>query len=199
MDREICQRRQNGDRLADVGVAEVARQAETEDHADGNGHERVAAEVEIDLQGVGHGAGPGGHRVQGLAGQGEHPVRHCAQVVGNERLLGQADDEQAQAEADAAGGDAPPHQRLGNGVVADDRSGHHVREHGDVQADVERRGRVGGHPAVHVHQVGDAVEGEVGDAQRQVRLAYLTQAHAEQVRQHLGQRKGEVLVIKKQA
>ena len=88
--------------------------------------------------------------------------------VGDQHLLRQADDEDAGADRRAAQRVPARIQLARDGLVADDGPGDQLREQGDVERDLDRIA-IGPEPApVDVDDVGQAVEGEEGDAQRQM-------------------------------
>ena len=84
-----------------------------------------------------------------------------------EHLLGEADDEAADAVREVVERDDAPRELVGDVAVADDRAGDELREQQQVERRVDRallRGRVA---AVDVDDVRDRVEREERDADRQ--------------------------------
>ncbi len=161
-----------GDRARAVRQAEVARQGEAEREPEADGHQRIAGEVEIDLQGVGQGPGPGGGEAGG-AGMVEHGAGQGREGIGDQHLHGKTDDQQAQAGRGPAPAVASEGQPPGDGAVADDGAGDQLGEEGDVERHFAQAPVGGEAAAVDVDQVTQGVEGEEGDAQRQGDLAPL--------------------------
>ena len=154
-----------GDGSGDVGIVEVLRALEAEQRPQAQGHVAVAGEIEVDLQGIGRGAQPGHAPVQ-PGPQAEGGVGDRGGHLGDQRLLGEAHDEAAEAPrallragpgAVQSGGELP---EAGNGA------GDHLGEEGDVQQKVAE---APGGPVpvpVDVDDVSHGLEGEEGDAHR---------------------------------
>ena len=101
--------------------------------------------------------GHGEHRIDDLAGEG----------VGDRDLLDQPEGDQRDPGADRDLGGSRGALELGKELArADDRPGDEVREEAQVDGGVDERGRLGV-AALHVDDVGDRLEGEERDADRQ--------------------------------
>src|SRR5690606_41332876 len=83
-----------GDAVGMVRRVEVADQLEAEHHAQPHGHDRIAVEVEENLEGVCQHPPPG---VQGVRGLGrEHCVRDLSHGIGQQDLHGESQEEKQQ-------------------------------------------------------------------------------------------------------
>ena len=97
----------------------------------------------------------------------ERDPRQRRDDVGDEHLLREADDEDARADGGAAER-RPAHVELaGDGLVADDRARDELGKERDVERDVDRIAVGAEAAAVDVDDVGQAMEGEERDAERQ--------------------------------
>ena len=159
------------DRGGFVRAVEVDRQAEAQTAGQAQRHVGIAREIEEDLQRVGNGSDPGRCQTRRVA-----PFRHREQGGGvrldafrDQDLLGETDGEQGEADAQIVP-DVVLAGRIvelrGDLVVLDQRSGHDVREEADEKRMGKEASRLG-LPAGDIHQVGDLLEGEEGDRQRQ--------------------------------
>lgn len=102
------------------------RESETEHVPQPDRHVGVAREVEVDLKGVGRHPDP--RQVPGRSVCREDHVGDDTDVVGNEQLLGKADDEVLEAQAELVNGVGSFPELLGDLVVADDRAGDQLGE-----------------------------------------------------------------------
>ena len=117
------------DALRPVGALEVLREAEAQHLPEANGHIGVPGEVKIDLEGVAHRPEPGVAGVDPPV-DGDHAEDHIhrgPQGVGDQDLLGKAQDEAADAllqllSRHLPGGNLPLH--VG---IADDGPGDELR------------------------------------------------------------------------
>ena len=115
----------------------------------------------------------------------EDLVRGPGDDVGDQHLLREADDEAAHAVGEVVERDDPPRQLIGDVAVADDRSGDQLRKQQQVQRRVHRallRRRVA---AVDVDDVGDGVEREERDADRQQHARHVERLDAEDAEQRV--------------
>ena len=148
-------------------MVEVLAEMEAEHPAEADGHVAVTAEIVVDLHQIRDGADPGGRDVQYLRTSAENGVRGGAHRVGDQDLLAQAD-----GKAPQAGGDLLPVRGARIDLmryipVPDDGSGDQLGEEGDVQKDL-RVVLLGRHlSAVYVDHVGQRLEREKRDADRQ--------------------------------
>ena len=153
-----------GDRLRVVRGIEVLREHEAEHQPEPDGHVRVPAEVEIDLESVSRSAEPG---VEG-------PERPCverqigdpAARIGEEHLLGKSQADERNAAGALRYGVGPERELFGDFRKADDRPGDELGKHRHVAPEVyevAQRLRV---TAGDVYRVADRLEGVEADAQR---------------------------------
>ena len=122
---------------------------------------------------------PRGGRIQFLWSDAEYLIGDIAQRVGDEHLLAQADDETPHALDEVVAVPLALRELRGDVLVADDRSGDKLWEQQDVKpeaVDASLRRRVA---AVDVDQVGDRMEGEEGNPQRQRNRGQRDSAQAE--------------------
>ena len=152
---------------ADVGVVEVFQKLEAEHAPQADGHVAVAGEVEVDLQAVAQRPQPGHPDVQLLGGGGKHQVRHAAGGVGQKQLLPQAQHKPAHTVGGELRGGLPVVDLVRHIVVDDDGPGDELGEEGDIQRQLHDA--FGAHlpVTVHVDHIGQALEREKGDADRQ--------------------------------
>jgi hypothetical protein len=151
---------------------EVERQADAEQAGGADRHVRVAGKVEVDLHRVGERTAPClAHREQSFIGRGgvEDAGGDARDVVCDDDFLEQAD----QQDGGADGGIDPAvvapglaHELRHHLLVVDDRPGDELGEEGDEEQVV---GEVvfAGLAAVGIDEVGDLLEGEEGNAERQ--------------------------------
>ncbi len=160
-----------GDRAAGIGAVEVFEEPDSEHLAEPDGHVRVAREVEVDLDAEGERPEPCGGEADVPRRRGEHGVGDRGHVVGDDHLLEQAVGE--------AGNPRGEHVDAGFRIVevgfdvaiAHDRPGDELGEEGDVCAERRRIAFGADLAAVDVDEVGDALEGEEGDADGQEHAA----------------------------
>ena len=179
-----------------VGAAEVLRKDEPEQQREADRDVRVAGEVAVDLRRIGERRedrvgrevrlGHPEDRVDDLAG--EH--------VGDQDLLHQSEPDQHQPGADRDAVRVAGRPQLGQELArAHDRAGDEVGEEAEVDRGVEQRRRLGV-AALDVDDVGDRLEGEEADPDRQ-RDRQQRERHAEGDRvehvAHVGDEEGVVL------
>ena len=154
-----------------VGRVEVDRQDDAEHARGADGHVGIAGEVEVELQRVGERAAPGLEKAERIArgGSVEDGCGVLGDAVGKDGFLEQAEGEDAEADGHvlrARGERAGLHELRQHVAVMDDGAGDELREEGDEE-------RVVGEAVfarlalVRVDQIGDLLEGEEGDGQRQ--------------------------------
>ena len=157
------------DRL--VGGVEVDRQADAEHPAEADRHVGIAGEVEVQLEGVGQRPAPGLEQGRFVAtvGGGEHRRGVDRDAVGQDHLLEQPDGEDRQADREVVQID-PIGAVLGelrdHLAVVNDRPGDQLRKEGHEQGVVDEA-LVTDLAAIGVDQIGDLLEGEERDRQRQ--------------------------------
>lgn len=161
--------------IGDVGGPkrrmEVERQLDPQHPGQADGHVGVAGEVEIELEGEGDRRQPAAHEGESAALPAfrEHGVGVARQGVGDHGLLEEADGEDHQADHQVAPVDAREHAALKLGhhfLVVDDRPGDELGEEGREQREVQELHLLG-FAAGAVDQIGDLLEGEERDRQRQ--------------------------------
>ncbi len=150
-----------------IWAAEVLRKDEAHQQGEADGDVGVAGEVAVDLGRVGVG-GEDQVRPAERLGDAEGGVDDDpAEVVGDHHLLDQAEADQPEAGADGDVLRVTGARQLGDELAgADDRAGDQVGEEGEVDADVQQRGRLE-LAALDVDHVGDRLEGEEADPDRQ--------------------------------
>ena len=150
-----------------IGVLEVPGQPEAQHLPYADGHPGIAAEVQIQLQGVGHKAQPRHRGGDALEADGLDLTPQAADLVGQQHLHGKADDEVPQARIQLPqGAGAAVHLRFQLRRVHE-RAGEELGEHQDL-CGVGHRTLLRLHPAtVHVDDVGGHLEGVKAQAQRQ--------------------------------
>ena len=168
------------DAAGQVGVVEVLQEREPQHAAHADGHVRIAAEVEVDLQRVGRRAQPGrqdragGGCLDGLVQQ--------AQVVGQQHLLGKAQDHPLQPLAALGQRRGALFQLCLDVGVLHDGPRHQLGEHGDVGGEVDEAAlglRLAPVDVDHIAQRLEGVEG-YADGQRQLGRPYVQPQRAVQ-------------------
>ncbi len=154
------------DRFRDVGVIEVLLELEAEHAPEADRHVGVAAEVEVYLQGVGEDADPKRHnRCLAFAKRADRHI-HRSQRVRQQHLLREPHHEALDAEREIHPRDALVAQLLRDVVVFHDRAGDELREHRDVEREVDDVAVRLHLAAVDVDQIRHRLEGEERDADR---------------------------------
>ena len=157
-----------GQRLGPVGLVEVALEAIAEQRRDADGDVAVGAEVAVDLHGV---AVDGGKQIDGsIRRRIEEGLVDQAhrQPVGDHGLLEHAPQDQHHAEPDEHPvGIGRALQLRQEARRPHDGARHQMRKERDEEHDVDQRARPVEIAAVEIDDVGDALEGEEGDADRQ--------------------------------
>ena len=152
----------NGGRA--VGKEEVFADAEAEHAAHADGHVAVAAEIVVDLQRVAHRAEPHHAAVRRAGERGVGRVRQEADAVRDQKLLGKAAHEAADASGALLRREDAAVDLFGNVVVLDDGARDQLREEGDVEQKLEEVPRPRLRVPVGVDHIAQALEGEEADA-----------------------------------
>ena len=139
--------------------AEHARQAER--------HIGIAGKIEVNLQGVADHADPGDFDGQVPVRQGEDAIGLMGDGVGDDHFLAQAEDEALDADRHVMGIETARLDVVGNFMVAHDRPGDELGKEEDVEREVEDILARFRRAVVDVHLIGDFMEGEEADAERQ--------------------------------
>ena len=151
--------------LGQIRRIEVLQELEAQHAPEPHRHVGVAAEVEVDLEGIRQHADPGveSTRVRGI----EHGVRDVPAGVCQQDFLGEAENEKGDARGEALESVLAEGQLCGEGLVANDRPGHQVGEQGHERREIGEG--LGGRrvAAIKVNDVGQRVEGVERDADGQ--------------------------------
>ena len=155
-----------GNRQRRIGHAEIARECESEHDSEPDRHVGIAGEIKIDLHGIGDQPDP--RLDQGaIVNLIERDLNERRDDVGHQHLLGETDNEYPSADGGAAKREPAGVKLTSDRLVANDRPRDQLREERNVESDVDRIA-VGPEPsAVDVDDVGQAVEGEKRDAERE--------------------------------
>ncbi len=189
------------DRGGFVGGIEIERQPDAEHPGQANGHVRIAGKVEVELEGVGQGAAPGLEKGQGRSGlRGvEHGRRIDRHAIGQHHLFEEPQGEDGQAHRQVFRLEAVngrPGELGKHLMVVDDGAGNQLREEGHEEGVMQEAVFVG-LATIGVDQVGDLLEGEEGDRQRQddgLQYQVVAEQGVEVVNEEVG-----VLVVAQQA
>jgi len=146
-------------------------EAQAEHPSQAERHVGIRGEVEIDLQAVKQDAPPGHDRSDRGDGLRENRVDGGGHRVRDEHLLPEPEHEAADTYSKIRPGRPMGPQLVRDVVVADDRAGDELGEHRNVECEVDDLALGGDLPAVDVDEVGERVEGEKGDADREVNRA----------------------------
>jgi len=153
--------------FGDVGVVEVFQELKAEDPAHTDGHIGIAAEIEVDLEGICHSHQPAACKGQCAIGQFIH---HHTTGVGQKNLFGKADEEPHIAPVNILGAVTALIQACGNIGIVDDGTGDQLGEEADIQQKVQKALLHAHFAAVHIYGIGQHLEGVEGDTNGQHRL-----------------------------
>ncbi len=156
------------DAAGKIGPVEVFRKVEAQHQAQADGHGAVAGEVEEQLQRIGQAADPGVD--EGRLVEVESHVHQRRQGVGHQHFHAQADHETARAEGEILAIEPALVEFATDPVVADDRPGDGVAEHGDVGGVVDEAALHRHHVAMDIYQVGNRLQHDEGQSGRQGHL-----------------------------
>ena len=151
----------------EVRAAEVFRQMEAKHPADADGHERVAPEVEIELERIRERGHPRQRRREALKADRGHIAPEAAELVGEQDLERHAEHEQLQPV------DRLPQRHIACAElrlqlrIARDRAGDELREHGQVRAECEQRALRRDRAAVDVDEIAAGRKRVKANADRQ--------------------------------
>lgn len=123
-----------------VGAIEVDRQLDIEHPADADRHVAIAAEIEVELEGIGEAGHPGDGEMEWF-GTGEPGLRPDGKGVGDHHLLEQTDQKEPQPQIDIAPVEdlVPQSIELRHHLlVMEDRTGEQMGEEGDEERVVEQ-------------------------------------------------------------
>ena len=178
------------DGIRGVGVQEILWRPEAEDAPQADGHIAVTGEIEVDLHQVGQSPQPAQGEAQRRAGA-ENRVRDLGGGSGQDQLFSKADDETAKALPQVLPAPLTLPQLAAEFRESGDGAGGELGEKGDIQQQPEKAAGAAGRVPPGIHDVGDALEGEEGDAQGRGEA----QAGPAGLRQgkHQGEEKAEIL------
>ena len=186
-----------GDAFGDVGVIEVLREEKAQHPSQTDCHQRVAAEVKVNLEAVGDDAHPGKRGGYLRKAERLHLGPQRADGVCQKNLAGKSHDEQAHALVDLRQGDLAALELPADVRVQDNRTGNQLREEHDEGAEVDQVVLHLDFAPVDIHRVGQNLEGVKADAQRQVELGGIQQRQA-QPQQGIDVGQEEVCVLKEE-
>ena len=147
-----------GDAAGDIGIVEVFKKVEAEHPAKADGHVGIGGKVEINLKRVGDGAEPRkGHR-GGDGGKGG--VGDLRDSVGEQHLLGKAEEKAHRARGELGDGLVPLVDLFGDRGVAHDGTGDELGEKRDIECELERVSLHGGSIAENVDHIAETLEGK---------------------------------------
>ncbi len=153
------------DALGLVRRIEILQELEAEHPSQSDGHVRIAREIKVNLECVGNRAEPGIRRGKRLGI--ERGVRNPAHRIGQQDLLGKAEDEQRDPGAKLLQGVRALEQLVGHRVVADDRSGNELWKERDVTREIDERSNRRGRTAIDVDGVTERMKCVERDPDRQ--------------------------------
>ena len=149
-----------------VRIAEILHEREPEHLAEAARHVGIAGKVEVDLERIGDEAHPGAqYPVLLRRGRQRGPER--AHGVGQQQLFGQPDEKLADAPGKPVDRQPLLVQLRLDVHISHDRPRDQLREHGHIRAkahEIALRGRIA---AIDVHDIGQDLEREERDADRQ--------------------------------
>ena len=186
-----------GDAFGDVGVIEVLREEKAQHPSQADCHQRVAAEVKVNLEAVGDDAHPGKRGGYLRKAERLHLGPQRTDGVCQKNLAGKAHDEQAHTLVDLRQGDLAALELPADVRVQDNRTGNQLREEHDEGAEVDQVVLHLDFAPVDIHRVGQNLEGVKADAQRQVELGGIQQRQA-QPQQGIDVGQEEVCVLKEE-
>ena len=153
------------DGLGHIGVVEIFHEVKAEHFPQADGHIRVAGKIIINLKGVEKNSEPGQPRPrQAFIGKGEHIVHHGGKGIGKDHLFSQAIGKPLDAVGHALGRDAPSLQLGVNLIVFHNRPGDELGEKANVERQIQGILLHPDGPPVHVHHIGQGLEGVEGNA-----------------------------------
>ena len=151
----------------DIRVVEVFRKLEAEEHADADGHVAVAGEIEEDLETVAHRAEPRKPHAELLRREGVYGIGDRRRALGEQELLQKAAHKTAKARRRHFRRDRVLRELRRGILPADDRPRDQAGEERKIQEERVRPPADAGWLAVHIHEIGNAVEREKRNAERQ--------------------------------
>ena len=144
-----------------IGIVEVLSKVEAEHAAQADGHVRIAGEIEIDLQGIGHGSQPGRRHGDGQQRRQEKGVvGNLGHIVGQQQFFCQTENKPGHALGKIGPRLLAVEDFIGNLHIADNGTGDELREQGHIQSQPKDVFLHGAFAVVHVEQIAHELEGE---------------------------------------
>ena len=141
-----------------VRQVKVLAVAEAEDAAKANGHIGIAGEIEIDLEHEHQRSEPCADE-RAVSTAGAQRRNDLARIIGKQDLLGKANDKALRALEGRARRGAAVHELPGNLLIAHNGALHHLREHREVEQQIEERTLRLDLTAIDIRHIGDNLEG----------------------------------------
>ena len=142
-----------------IRVVKVFGKCKSQKPPEPDRHVRVSAEVEIELQGIGEGPRPGGECRQGGGGQGGDLGKEAAENICKKDLFGKSLHKEEKTQPHLHEIDGMVLQLLLDVLIAHDRPGDQLREHGDIETEVRDGALRFDFPPVHVDHIGQGLKG----------------------------------------
>ncbi len=153
------------DALGLVRRIEILQELEADHPAQADGHVGITGEIEVDLERVSQRAEPGIRRGKRLGI--ERGIRNPAHRIGQQDLLGKAEDEQGDSGGKLLPGVRAADELIGHRVVADDRPGNELGKERNVASEIDERPDGRGRAAIDVDGVAEGMERVERDPDRQ--------------------------------
>ncbi len=150
-----------------VRMVEVSRQVEAHELAKTYSHQRVAAEIEIKLEGVGENTHPCQRRGNTLVADHGNIAPEATYLIGDEDLVAETDSKGFETFLDFADVMGPFLKLLCHCAVSYDRACDKLGEHTDVCAVVDKTSFRRRFPSVNIDDVGNVLEGVEAYSYRQ--------------------------------
>ena len=152
-----------GEGGCEVGGIEVFGEEESEHESESDGHVRVPAEVEVDLEGVADGSEPcvGGGAVRGLEGG----ISEMAAGVCEDDFFGESEQEEEGAAGEVLGGFGAVAKLFGEEGELEDGACDKVGEHGGEAGEIDEVLHGCSVSAIDVDDVAEGLEGVEADAE----------------------------------
>ena len=145
-----------GDGRRFVGRIEVLRELESDHQPQTHRHVGIAAEVEIDLERIGHQAAPRAGESDG--GLRKSPIGHGGDGIGQQHLFGQSQHEQGDAGAGFRPAVGAHPELFVQFVIAHDRTRHQLGKQGHIAGEIDETLRRAGLAAIDVDRIAHRLE-----------------------------------------
>ncbi len=164
-ERDVPASPEIGDRFRAIRRIEILRENEPEHEPEPDRHVGVAAEIEIDLEGVGDRPEPGVERADRAGIEGG--VGNFSAGIREQDFLRQAEHEKRDAARKFLRGEGAMLQLLGEEGELQDRSRDQMREHGNEAGEIDEIGHRFRFPAIDIDRVTERLEGVEADPERE--------------------------------